>query len=176
MKLKTFFLFIGAFLLVACATTPNYDEELEAPKREDPAIERQQKENERLGRQTAAQMGQTLKVPSVTYEFDSIRPPDEAYPILDKVTEVMLQNPTLHLVLEGHTDLIGSDDYNYWLAASRAAAMKSYLVSRGINAERIRIHSFGKTRPITRDTTPKGRTANRRVEFRFTTRKWQAVY
>ena len=82
----------------------------------------------------------------------------------------------LHLILEGHTDLLGSKEYNYWLSGARAAAMKSYLVSRGVEADRIRIHAYGKDRPLTLDNSDEGRMTNRRVEFTFTTREWNTVY
>ena len=172
MNRKPFLLFCCTLILAACASYQNE----QSSKKEDPAIIQQQQTNEKLSAQTAQEMGKSRQIPSVTYEFDSIRPPEEAYPLLDKIAVIMNDNPTLHLIVEGHTDLLGSQEYNYWLGAARAAAMKSYLVSRGINAERIRIHSYGKDRPITLDTSSEGRRANRRVEFKLTKRDWQAVY
>ena len=165
-------------MLVACASTQTTDTDSEEAraKKVDPAIAEQQQRNEQLSRQSAAQMGKSMKLPAVTYEFDSVRPPEESYPVLDKIATVLNDNPTYHLIVEGHTDVLGSKEYNYWLGASRAAAMKSYLVSRGVNAERIRIHSYGKDRPITLDTSSEGRKANRRVEFKLTKRSWKAVY
>ena len=88
----------------------------------------------------------------------------------------MKSYPSLHLILEGHTDIFGDKEYNYWLGGARAAAMKSYLVSRGVNAERIRIHSYGKDRPLTLDNSSEGRRTNRRVQFSFTTREWSSIY
>ena len=176
MSKKTFLLvFCMAALIAGCASSQTEDD-LQRKPVPDPAIEEQTQRNEKLANQTAAQMSKSLKVPSITYEFDSVRPPEEAYPILDKVAAVMIDNPTLHLIVEGHADIIGSDEYNYWISGARAAAMKSYLVSRGINAERIRVHAHGKDRPITLDNSSAGRRANRRVEFTFTTRQWQAIY
>ena len=175
-KGKLFLLVCSALMMAACASGQTEEDELTRPKKADPAIERQQIRNERLSAQTAKQMGRSRKLPSITYEFDSIRPPEEAYPLLDKIVTILEEEPKLHLVVEGHADIVGSEEYNYWLAGARAAAMKSYLVSRGINAERIRIHSYGKDRPITLDTSSEGRRANRRVEFKLTTRTWQSVY
>ena len=176
MKLKPFVCLVGAACLAACATTSTDEDELTRPKKTDPAIQEQQLKNEKLASQSAAQMGKSLQLPSITYEFDSIRPPEDAYPVLDKIVTVLNDDKTLHLIVEGHADVVGSDEYNYWLSGSRAAAMKSYLVSRGINAERIRIHAYGKERPITLDNSSEGRRANRRVEFKLTKRKWQAIY
>ena len=176
MKMKLFLLLCSALAVAACASGQTEEDELTRPKKTDPAIQEQQIRNEHLSAQSAKQMGKTRQLPSITYEFDSIRPPEESYPILDKIVTVLQDDPTLHLIVEGHADIVGSEEYNYWLAGSRAAAMKSYLVSRGINAERIRIHSYGKDRPITLDTSSEGRRANRRVEFKLTTRTWKAIY
>ena len=175
MKLKPFLLFIGVCALLACASAQKEDE-MPARVEKDPAVTEQTKINEKLASQSAAKMAKTLKVPSITYEFDSVRPPEEAYPILDKIATVMTEAPTLHLIIEGHADVVGSAEYNYWLSAARASAMKSYLVSRGIAADRIRIHAYGKDRPITLDNSSAGRRANRRVEFTFTKRNWQSIY
>lgn len=162
--------------LCACSSAQKEDPLAPRPVKQDPAIEQQAKANARLYSQTPAQMYKSQKLPSVTYDFDSIRPPEYAYEFLDKLAKVMNEHKTLHLIIQGHADLIGSDEYNYWLSGARAAAMKSYLVSRGINADRIRIHAYGKERPITLDNSSAGRRANRRVEFQFTTREWHAIY
>lgn len=176
MKFKTVLLFILSAALFACASSQNKDEDIPAPAKQDPVIEEQARLNEKLYNQSEARMAKTLKLPAITYEFDSIRPPDYAYPFLDKVANIMKSHPSYHLIVEGHTDVLGSKEYNYWLGSSRAAAMKAYLVSRGVNAERIRIHSHGKDRPLTLDNSNEGRRTNRRVEFTFTTRDWNSIY
>jgi len=176
MTWKPFLAVMSAVVLTACASGQTQEEELTRPKKTDPVIADQQVKNERLAAQSAAQMGKTMQLPAINYDFDSVRPPEDAYAVLDKIAVVMQENPTFHLIVEGHADIVGSDEYNYWISGARAAAMKSYLVSRGINAERIRIHAYGKDRPITLDTSSEGRRANRRVEFKLTTRKWQSVY
>lgn len=174
MKWKPFLFLVAVFALGACASVTQED----APRvrMEDLTVDAQNYENERLARQSMREMEKTLKAPAITYEFDSVRPPEESYALLDKVAAILLGNPTLHLIVEGHADSLGSDEYNYWLSASRAASVKSYLVSRGINAERIRIHAYGKDRPVTLDMSAKSRRANRRVELTFTKRDWQAIY
>ena len=171
---KSALLFLLAFAFAGCASSQKEDEIPEV--RPDPIIKLEAKRNAKLYRQSEKEMLKSLKLPTITYEFDSIRPPDYAYPFLDKVANVMNSHPSLHLIVEGHTDVLGSEEYNYWLGASRAAAMKAYLVSRGVNAERIRIHSHGKDRPLTLDNSSDGRRTNRRVEFSFTTRNWNSIY
>lgn len=172
---KSAVLFLLAFALFACSGNKK-DEEIPRPPKRDPIIELEAKKNERLYNQTERQMTESLKLPAITYEFDSIRPPEYAYPFLDKVANIMKAKPHLRLIIEGHTDIIGGKEYNYWLSGSRAAAMKSYLVSRGVMADTIRIHAHGKDRPLTFDTSDEGRMTNRRVTFTFTTRDWNSIY
>ncbi len=172
---KTVLLFALSCSFFACASSQSKEDEI-PPVKPDPVIELEAKRNAKLYKQSETQMLKTLQLPTITYEFDSIRPPEYAYPFLDKVANVMKDQPQLHLIVEGHTDILGSKEYNYWLSGSRAAAMKSYLVSRGVEADRIRIHAHGKDRPLTLDNSSKGRQTNRRVEFTFTTREWNTIY
>jgi outer membrane protein OmpA-like peptidoglycan-associated protein len=72
---------------------------------------------------------------------------------------------TAQIVVEGHTDSKGSDTYNLELSARRAEAVRSYLVSRGIDAGRIRAEGLGLTRPVADNTSAEGRANNRRVEI-----------
>jgi len=174
-RLKLFLCVMSVGILSACSSAQK-EEDKPARVERDPAIEAQATQNEKLYNQSAAKMAQTLKVPSVTYEFDSVRPPEEAYALLDKVATIMQDTPSLHLILEGHADRVGSEEYNYWISAARASALKSYLVSRGIETDRIRVHAYGKDRPITLDNSSQGRRANRRVDFTFTKRNWKAIY
>lgn len=177
MKLRTFFLLTAALVLGACASQPaQHDEEIPRLPAEDPNVVAQETANYKLYNQTPTQIAHSLKLPSIHYDFDSIRAPEYAYPFLDKLVLVMKEHESLHLILQGNCDSVGSEEYNYWLSGARAAALKSYLVSRGINAERIRVHAYGNTRPITLDQSPAGRQANRRVDMQFTTRQWKSIY
>lgn len=177
MKLRGWMLVLVACMLGACASTPS-EEENDIPRvpAEDPTVAAKEQTNYKLYNQTPAQMYRSLKLPSINYDFDSIRPPEYAYTFMDKMVLVMTEHENLHLILEGHSDVVGSDEYNYWLSGARAAALKSYLVSRGVNAERIRVHAYGNKRPITLDNSAVGRRANRRVDMSFTTRQWKAIY
>lgn len=167
----------AAALVCACSSTQKEDDLLAPrPVKKDAAIEERARQNAKLYNQTPAQMYKSHKLPSINYDFDSVRPPEYAYAFLDKLAKVMNEHEAMHLIIEGHADIVGSEEYNYWLSGARAAAMKSYLVSRGVNAERIRVHAHGKDRPITLDMSDEGRRANRRVEFTFTTREWNSIY
>jgi outer membrane protein OmpA-like peptidoglycan-associated protein len=84
---------------------------------------------------------------------------------LAKVSGIVLAYPSLHVAVEGHTDSIGSDDYNQQLSERRAQAVRDYFVQQGINSAAVEAHGYGKTAPIATNDTPEGRQQNRRVEL-----------
>ncbi len=86
---------------------------------------------------------------------------------LDNVAAVLRQNPGLILDIEGHTDDQASPENSQDLSINRAISIKSALVLRGIESERINTRGFGHTRPIAENTSPLGRLQNRRVELVF---------
>ena len=77
----------------------------------------------------------------------------------------MKEHPNLRALVEGHTDSIGSDAYNQRLSERRANAVRDYMVSRGIDAQRITTKGWGKSKPIASNKTKEGRARNRRVEI-----------
>src|SRR5579862_3666992 len=84
---------------------------------------------------------------------------------LAKVSGIVLAYPSLHLAVEGHTDSVGSDQYNQDLSEHRAESVRDYFVQQGIPAGSIEAHGFGKTEPIASNDTSEGRQQNRRVEL-----------
>jgi len=77
----------------------------------------------------------------------------------------MKDYPDLNVVIEGHTDSVGSNAYNQKLSQARAEAVKKYMVEEnGIAANRITPKGFGEEQPIAPNTTAEGRAKNRRVE------------
>ena len=97
-----------------------------------------------------------------------IRP--ASYELLDEVARVLEANPKLRVRVEAHTDSKGPPQRNLRRSQLRAAAVKRYLVARGISANRITSEGYGETKPIAENTTPRGRAQNRRVEFVITGR------
>ena len=84
---------------------------------------------------------------------------------LAKVSGIVLAYPGLHLEIEGHTDSVGTDEYNQQLSERRAEAVRDYLVQQGISADVIVARGLGKTAPIAPNDTADGRQKNRRVEL-----------
>lgn len=92
---------------------------------------------------------------------------DSSFNVLDDVIEQLDAHPEYNLLVEGHTDDIGSEKFNLVLSEKRAVAVETYLISKGIDADRIIIRSYGESKPIASNQTPEGRAQNRRVEFRI---------
>ena len=88
-------------------------------------------------------------------------------PLLNEIVALLKANPGSSIVLEGHTDITGEDDFNQLLSQKRTESLRKYLVSHGIDPNRVQTGSFGETKPKFLNTTPKGRALNRRVEVYF---------
>ncbi len=84
---------------------------------------------------------------------------------LNEVVQIMKANPAMSLVIDGHTDNVGSDIMNQALSDNRAAAVKNYLISKGIDESRITSYGHGETMPIADNKTSIGRQQNRRSEM-----------
>jgi outer membrane protein OmpA-like peptidoglycan-associated protein len=84
---------------------------------------------------------------------------------LAKVSGIVLAYPSLHVAVEGHTDSIGSDEYNQDLSEHRAQSVRDYFVQQGVPASAIEARGFGKSDPIASNDTAEGRQQNRRVEL-----------
>ena len=83
---------------------------------------------------------------------------------MDKLAEFLQKNQNRNLLVEGHTDSVGSDELNQGLSEKRAASVKSALVKRGITSERIATIGYGKKYPLASNDTASGKQQNRRVE------------
>lgn len=90
----------------------------------------------------------------------------ESNSILDQVVKVMSDNPNYNLEIHGHTDSQGDDAKNMKLSDDRAAAVRQYLESKGVAANRLRSFGHGEEEPVADNATAAGRAQNRRVEFK----------
>jgi outer membrane protein OmpA-like peptidoglycan-associated protein len=112
-----------------------------------------------------------LRLPIVHFDFDKYNIKKLYVPDLDHHVAYLKSNPSSPVVVEGHTDYIGSDQYNQKLSERRANAVRRYLVERGIAPSRIRVVGYGEKRPIADNKTKEGRAINRRAEFEVTVEK-----
>ena len=84
---------------------------------------------------------------------------------LAKLSGIILAYPSLKLEVEGHTDSVGTDEYNMELSENRANSVRDYLVQQGINTSSIAARGFGESQPVASNDTAAGRQQNRRVEL-----------
>ena len=84
---------------------------------------------------------------------------------LAKISGILLAHPGLTLQIEGHTDSVGSDEYNQQLSERRAGSVQDFLVQQGVAAASVTAIGFGKTEPVASNDTSEGRQLNRRVEL-----------
>jgi len=91
----------------------------------------------------------------------------KSYKGLSDVAKIMQENPDMKLQIDGHTDWVGSDEYNQKLSDDRAASVRAYIISKGIDAGRITSAGHGESMPIADNKTAAGRQQNRRVEMKL---------
>ena len=84
---------------------------------------------------------------------------------LDKVVQLLTDNPTVQLQVNGHTDNTGTPASNLTLSANRAKAVATYLVNKGISSKRLSSKGFGQTKPVAGNDTEEGKAKNRRTEI-----------
>jgi outer membrane protein OmpA-like peptidoglycan-associated protein len=84
---------------------------------------------------------------------------------LAKISGILLAHPGLTMQIEGHTDSVGTDDFNQQLSERRADSVRDFLAEQGVPATSITAHGFGKTQPVATNDTADGRQRNRRVEL-----------
>ena len=107
-------------------------------------------------------IGEAIDV--LDFEFNKAVINISSYPYLDKVAALLIEK-NLSLKLSGHTDNSGPRWLNIRLSKNRALAVKTYLISKGVNPNRIEAVGYGPDKPIVSNDTFEGRKKNRRVEF-----------
>ena len=89
----------------------------------------------------------------------------DSYPILDNIADILKANPEYTVAINGYTDNVGNDEKNLVLSEKRAAAVRNYLINKGVESERMTSKGFGEANPRADNSTAAGRAQNRRVEF-----------
>jgi outer membrane protein OmpA-like peptidoglycan-associated protein len=112
-------------------------------------------------------VGNSIVLKNVFFETDSYALKSESRLELNKVVRLLQTNPDIRVEIGGHTDNIGSPDYNQKLSENRAKTVTDYLITSGIGANRIVSAGYGMNKPVTNNSTEEGRAQNRRTELKI---------
>jgi outer membrane protein OmpA-like peptidoglycan-associated protein len=107
----------------------------------------------------------------VLFETDRYQLKQAIYPKLDSVVSFMYSEPTLEIIISGHTDNTGTEVHNLQLSENRARAVADYLRNKGIDTQRIEHKGYGSSVPVLNNETAAGRLKNRRVEMLIRTKR-----
>ena len=99
------------------------------------------------------------------FDFDSAQIKPGFYTTMDRIANVLVRYGKTHLTIVGHTDNVGSDQYNQGLSERRAKAVNDYLLNKGVLIQRLVFLGRGETSPRATNATEEGRRLNRRVEI-----------
>ncbi|HNY75581.1 MAG TPA: OmpA family protein [Bacteroidales bacterium] len=111
------------------------------------------------------EVGMHYRLHNIYFAFNSADILSSSQKVLDEFIVFLNDHPTMTISIEGHTDNVGSDEFNLILSENRAKAVYNYLVNNGIDADRLQYKGFGETAPIATNETEEGRAMNRRTEF-----------
>ena len=109
--------------------------------------------------------GLIVNISDVLFDFNKYTLKPGAREKMAKVSGILLAYPGLKIQLEGHTDSIGSEDYNQKLSEDRANAVREYLVTQGVPGNTVTAVGYGKSQPVASNDTAAGRQRNRRVDM-----------
>lgn len=119
------------------------------------------------------ELNKTFVLDNIYYDLDSANIRPDAAKELDKLVQILIDNPEINIELSSHTDSIASVEYNLNLSQRRAQSAVNYMIQRGISPDRMIAKGYGELRPIARNTNPdgtdnpEGRQRNRRTEFKI---------
>jgi outer membrane protein OmpA-like peptidoglycan-associated protein len=109
--------------------------------------------------------GLIVDMPDVLFDTGKYTLKPGARERLAKVAGILLAYPGLRVQVEGHTDSVGSDDFNQTLSEERAGTVRDYLTQQGVSRDSISAQGFGKTQPVASNDTAAGRQQTRRVDL-----------
>lgn len=115
---------------------------------------------------TPVESGKTYVLKNIYFGFDKYDFSDNSLVTLNKLFMLLKEHPEWRIEILGHTDIIGPHSYNHGLSLKRAGSVAGFLSGKGISADRIHYSGFGFQRPVYTNSTPYGRSKNRRVEFK----------
>ncbi|MFN6038714.1 MAG: OmpA family protein, partial [Bacteroidota bacterium] len=114
---------------------------------------------------TPVEVGTTIRLNNIFFDNNKSTLKSASFLELDQLYKFLNTNPNVSIEIMGHTDDVGSDDYNLKLSQGRSESVMSYLVEKGISANRLTAKVYGESKPIDKNESEEGRSKNRRVEF-----------
>jgi outer membrane protein OmpA-like peptidoglycan-associated protein len=117
-------------------------------------------------------VGQSMVVENVYFDFDKATLKDSSHASLDNIVTILKENPNMFIEISAHTDNKGKATYNQRLSQGRAKSVIAYLVSKGIDKDRLWSKGYGAAKPVAPNANadgtdnPEGRQKNRRIEFK----------
>ena len=108
-----------------------------------------------------------IRMNNIFFEFNVWKLRPESFLELDRWVKMLKENPQLKLEIHGHTDHVGTEEYNRNLSEKRARSVANYLIEQGISPDRLTTKGFGESQPVATNETEEGRQQNRRVEVKI---------
>jgi len=118
-------------------------------------------------------LNKSFVLENIYYDFDKANIRQDAAVELDKLVQLLIDNPEISIELGSHTDSVDTESYNLDLSQRRANSAVNYIIQHGIAPDRVKAKGYGESKPIARNTNPdgtdnpKGRQRNRRTEFKI---------
>jgi OOP family OmpA-OmpF porin len=106
-----------------------------------------------------------IELEGVNFDFDKATLRPEAKAVLNEAAALLDKHERVVVEIAGHTDSMGSEEYNQGLSERRANAVRDYLAGKGVKASRLTSKGYGESRPVASNDTDEGRAENRRVEM-----------
>lgn len=128
----------------------------------EPILAQQPEVEEHFG---PAEIGNRFTLANIYFEFEKATLLRSSLLELQRLEDYLEKNPSIKIQIEGHTDNVGSREFNEKLSEKRAKAVVDYLISKGVNEFRLEYKGHGSKYPIVPNDTPENRALNRRVEF-----------
>jgi len=145
---------------------PQVQEQPPVEKVEEPVIkEPELTEEEIFMKKTLEEINQEKPLAMIHFDYDRYNIRLDAIPVLEANAKWLKDHPTVKILIEGHCDERGTEEYNLALGEKRAKSTMDYLVSLGISPDRIRIISYGKSQPLDPGHNEVAWAKNRRAQF-----------
>lgn len=169
LKVAMVFLFLCSGL-IACSTTPPVSQMEDQAKVSQADMSQQAEvkgvDESAMKSEAVPSHDAVAGLERIHFDFDQFTLSAEARQILGENAKYLNANSGAQVVVEGHCDERGSDEYNLALGESRALAAKNYLVSLGISDKRLSVISYGEEKPLVQGSSEEAWAQNRRAEFK----------